>query len=81
MQMVNFALRGVSLHLLLKSTPQWSEGLWLPKVGTNQVIDLQKTKPICIPRLLYWGQMTRQLGWWVRIRVFWMDQTEKLAKN
>lgn len=56
---------GVSLHLLLKSTPPWREGLWLPKKGTNQVFDLQKTKPACISRSLYWRRMTCQLWRWV----------------
>lgn len=69
---------GVSLHLLLKSTPPWREGLWLPKKGTNQVFDLQKTKPACISRSLYWRRMTCQLWRWVRV---FLDGPKRTVKR
>lgn len=69
---------GVSLQLLLKSIPPWREGLWLPKIGTNQVFDLQKRKPTCIPRSLYWRRTTCQLWRWVRV---FLDGPERTGKR
>lgn len=57
-----FVLRGVSLHLPLMSTMQGREGFGYQKKDQKKVFDHQKTKPTFIPRLLYLGKMTQQLG-------------------